>query len=136
MSTAGPMALAPVLHLPSRMSRSTEKNSKSYEEIVRKTVVDPDSSARPTLEQEQAGREGFRALDTDERVLEQLVRAAVASSGADTSAVTVEIARDKVTLRGSVPDVGMLRPLEDAVARVPGAETIHNQVVVAARRSV
>jgi osmotically-inducible protein OsmY len=115
------------------MSHSTVKNPKSYEQIVRQTVVDPDSSARPTLEQEQAGREGFRALDADERVLEQRVQAAVASSGADTSAVTVEIARDRVTLRGSVPDVGMLRPLEDAVARVLGVDTIHNQVVVASR---
>src|ERR1041384_3461452 len=43
--------------------RSTTKNSKSYEEIVRQTVLDPDSSKRPTLGQEQAAREGFRALD-------------------------------------------------------------------------
>jgi len=114
------------------MSSSTVKNPKSYEEIVRQTVVDPDSSQRPTLEQEQAGREGFRALDNDERALQHRVQAALAGSGADISGVTVEITRDLVTLRGRVRDSGILRVLEDAVARVAGVDTIHNQVVVAA----
>jgi len=112
------------------MSRSTVKNPRSYEEIVRQTVVDPDSSVRPTLEQEKSGREGFRALDADEVTLQQRVLGALASSGTDISRVTVEITRDLVTLRGRVPDSGMLRVLEDTVARVPGVDTIHNQVVV------
>ena len=112
------------------MPRSTTKNSKSYEEIVRQTVVDPDSSARPTLEQEQAGREGFRALDTDERALQERVLGALKASGVDIFSVTVEITRDLVTLRGRVTDSGMLGTLEDAVARVPGVETVHNLVVV------
>jgi hypothetical protein len=114
------------------MSRSTVRNSKSYEDIVRQTVVDPDSSQRPTREQEAAAREGFRALDADERLLQERVLGALASSGADISGVTVEITRDLVTLRGRVSDSSMLRVLEDAIARVPGVDTIHNQVVVAA----
>jgi osmotically-inducible protein OsmY len=106
------------------------KNSKSYEEIVRQTVVDPDSSARPTLAQEQAAREGFRALDADERALQDRVLGALATSGAEIAGVTIEVTRDLVTLRGRVADAGMLSPLEDAVARVPGVGTIHNLVVV------
>jgi hypothetical protein len=112
------------------MSRSSVKNLKSYEEIVRQTVVDPDSSERPTLEQEAAGREGFRALDPDERLLQERVLGAI--SGADISGVTVEVTRERVTLRGRVANSGELRMLEDAVALVPGVDTIHNQVVVAA----
>jgi osmotically-inducible protein OsmY len=112
------------------MSPKPAGNAKSYEEIVRQTVVDPDSSVRPTLEQEKAGREGFRALDEDERTLERRVRAGLATSGADISRVTVEITRDLVTLRGQVPDVAMLSELENVVARVAGVGTIHNQVVV------
>ena len=112
------------------MSQTTSGNPKSYEDIVRRTVVDPDSSARPTLDQEQAGRSGFRAVDADERVLQDRVSAALTTSGADTSRVMVEITRDLVTLRGRVKDSGMLRILEDAAARVPGVETIHNLVVV------
>lgn len=113
------------------MPRSTTKNSKSYEEIVRQTVLDPDSSKRPTLGQEQAAREGFRALDEEESALQGRVQAALASSGLAVSGVTVEITRDLVTLRGRVLDNGTLRALEDAVARVPGVDTIHNQVVIA-----
>jgi hypothetical protein len=112
------------------MYRSSVKNLRSYEEIVRQTVVDPDSSERPTLEQEAAAREGFRALDPDERLLQERVLGAI--SGADISGVTVEVTRERVTLRGRVADSGKLRMLEDAVALVPGVDTIHNQVVVAA----
>jgi osmotically-inducible protein OsmY len=112
------------------MSHGTVKTPKSYEEIVRKTVMDPDSSVRPTLGQERAGLEGFRALDSDERALQERVLAALASSGIDIYGVEVELTRDLVTLRGRVGDPGMLRTLEDAVARVPGITTIHNLVVV------
>ena len=112
------------------MQRTTSIKPNSYEEIVRQTVVDPDSSVRPTIEQEQAGREGFRALDADERALQERVLAALASSGIDIFGLTVEATRSLVTLRGRVADAAMLRTLEDAVARVPGIDTIHNQVVV------
>ncbi|HEY6177258.1 MAG TPA: BON domain-containing protein [Kofleriaceae bacterium] len=99
---------------------------------MRRTVVDPDTSARPSREQEQAAREGFRALDADEQVLHDRVRQALASLGADASNVTAEVSRELVTLRGQVSSASMLRRLEDAVAYVTGVETIHNQVVVAA----
>jgi osmotically-inducible protein OsmY len=112
------------------MSQKTAGKPRSYEEIVRQTVVDPDSSARPTLEQEQAGREGFRALDADERALQERVLGSLKTSGVDIFSVTVEITRSLVTLRGRVTDSGMLSLLEDAVARVPGVDTVHNLVVV------
>jgi hypothetical protein len=114
------------------MARNTDRNPGSYDDIVRRTVVDPDSSTRPTRAQEQAAREGFRALDADEQVLHGRVQQALASLGSDASNVTAEVSREIVTLRGRVADVAMLRRLEDAVAYVTGVETIHNQVVVAA----
>lgn len=114
------------------MARNIVRNPKSYDDIVRKTVVDPDSSIRPTREQEQAAREGFRALDPDEQILYDRVKQALAGLGADASRVTAEVSRELVTLRGQVPDIAMLRRIEDAVAYVTGVETIHNQVVVAA----
>jgi osmotically-inducible protein OsmY len=116
------------------MSRSTGKNPRSYDEIVRSTVVDPDSSVRPTREQEQAAREGFRALDADEQVLHARVMQSLAGAGAATSGVTVEITGGLVRLSGQVSDAGTLRALEDTVARVEGVETIHNQVVVGSNR--
>jgi hypothetical protein len=106
------------------MPRRTPDNR--YDDIVRRTVVDPDSSVRPSPEQRQAAREGFRALDDDEQDLHDRVAAAVA----DMPGVTIEVTRELVTLRGHVPTSAALYALEDAVARVPGVETIHNQVVI------
>jgi BON domain-containing protein len=110
------------------MSHNTGNHPTSYEEIVRRTVVDPDSSVRPSGAQVQAAREGFRALDPDEQALHDRVASAVAALGA--GGVTIEISRELVTLRGRVADIVALRAVEDAVARVPGVDTIHNQIVV------
>lgn len=115
------------------MSRIPGRNPKSYDEIVRSTVLDPDSSVRPTKLQEKEAREGFRAVDADEQALHSRVVQALAAAGGDTSGVTVEVTGDLVRLSGQVPDSRMLRSVEDAVAGVAGVETIHNQVVVGAR---
>jgi osmotically-inducible protein OsmY len=112
------------------MASKSVRSPTTYDDIVRRTVVDPDSSARPTREQEQAAREGFRALDADEQVLYDRIQQAIASLGASAAGVTAEVSRELVTLRGRVQDAAMLRRLEDAVAYVTGVETIHNQVVV------
>jgi osmotically-inducible protein OsmY len=113
------------------MSRNTLRNPSSYDDIVRRTVVDPDSSVRPTRDQEKAAREGFRALDPDEQVLQDRVQQALGTLGAEASGVTAEVSRELVTLRGQVGNAAVLRKLEDAVAYVTGVDTIHNQVVVA-----
>lgn len=98
----------------------------SYDDIVRRTVVDPDSSQRPSKDQERQAREGFRAVDDDEAALQTRVQAALSGI----AGVTVEVTRDLVTLRGRVADTDALRAAEDAAARVPGVDTIHNQIVV------
>jgi hypothetical protein len=116
------------------MARNTGKNPRSYDDIVRSTVVDPDSSVRPTKEQEQQAREGFRATDAEEQALHARVMTAIAATGPDAAGVTAEITGDLVRLSGQVPNSAMLRTLEDAVARVDGVETIHNQVVVGSDR--
>lgn len=112
------------------MSRNTGRIPQSYDEIVRQTVVDPDSSVRPSVAQEQAAREGYRALDEQEQALRDRVAGALATAGPSAGDVTVEINRDMVTLRGRVPHPAMLRVIEDAVAGVAGVSTIHDQVVV------
>jgi len=115
------------------MSRHSVRNpARSYEDIVRKTVVDPDSSVRPTREQEEQARQGFRALDADEQVIHDRVREVLETMGGSAARVDVEVNGELVTLRGQVTDMSTLRAIEEAVARVTGVETIHNQVVVAA----
>jgi hypothetical protein len=112
------------------MPPPTSKNTRSYDDIVRETVVDPDSSRRPTRDQVRAAHEGHWALDDEERALRDRVINALGRSGADVSGVNVDVADELVTLRGQVPEPGMLRAIEDAIAAVPGVSTIHNQVVV------
>jgi osmotically-inducible protein OsmY len=112
------------------MARNTIGNPRSYEEIVRKTVVDPDSSARPTLAQERVAHEGFRAVDADEQAIHDRVVQALAAAGVDASGVTIEVDRELVTLRGRVADATVLRTLADTVASVPGVSTIHDRIVV------
>jgi hypothetical protein len=114
------------------MQRNPTKPPQSYDDIVRSTVVEPDSSRRPTRAQEQAARDGFRALDSDEQALDDRVASALASGGSSLAGVSVEISGELVTLRGRVPDVSALRFAEDTVARIPGVATIHNLVVVGA----
>jgi hypothetical protein len=112
------------------MSRNTGKTPQSYDEIVRQTVVEPDSSVRPTRAQEQAAREGYRALDSDEQALRDRVAGALATAGPGAAGVTFEVSVDLVTLLGRVAHPAMLRVIEDAVAGVAGVSTIHDQVVV------
>jgi osmotically-inducible protein OsmY len=111
------------------MPRTDGKHPQSYDDIVRHTVVDPDSSVRPTRGQEQQAREGFRALDGDEAAVQSRVQQALSRTSA-AAGVTIEVARDLVTLRGRVASAADLRAIEDVVAAVPGVETVHNQIVV------
>jgi osmotically-inducible protein OsmY len=112
------------------MSPKIGEKPKSYEDIVRKTVVDPDSSARPTVGQERAAREGYRALDPEETELQERLLRVLASAGPSMAGVTVEVVRNLVTLRGRVATAAALHTLEDIVARVPGVDTVHDQVVI------
>jgi osmotically-inducible protein OsmY len=112
------------------MAPKMGEKPKSYEDIVRKTVVDPDSSARPTVAQERAAHEGYRALDAEEGQLQERVLQALASAGPSMAGVTVEVSRNLVTLRGRVSTPTVLHTLEDIVARIPGVDTVHDQVVI------
>jgi len=98
---------------------------RSYDEITRSTVPDPDSSFRPTKEQEQQAKEGFRMLDEDEHALHDRVLAAVSGTG-----IEIEIDRTQVTLRGQVSDSADLTRIEDRVRAVEGVGEVKNDLVV------
>jgi BON domain-containing protein len=96
----------------------------TYDDIVRKTVPEPDSSFRPSPDQVQQAKEGFRALDSDEQALEARVRSVVGATGA-----SVEVSRDRVTLRGSV-DQATANSLPDQVRAIEGVGSVDDQLVV------
>ena len=98
--------------------------TKTYDDITRKTVPNPDSSFRPSPEQIQQAKDGFRALDADEHALTERARTAVAAIA---SGITVEVTRDRITLRGKVRDTETLARINDAVRDLG---TIDDQLVV------
>jgi len=104
---------------------------RSYDDIVRRTVPDPDSSWRPTREQEKRAYEGFRALDPEEQELEERVHDALLAAGLDASTLQIEIDRDRVILRGQVRDHESLMRIPSVVGQVDGVRAVVDQLVIA-----
>jgi len=118
--------LAFALHSARGMRRPGPRVPQSYDEIVRRTVPDPDSSKRPTARQEQLAREGFRALDEHEQALHARVFAALD----DPSGIEIEVDRETVTLRGHVANAEMIAHVEELVGGVEGVASVVNHLVV------
>jgi hypothetical protein len=107
---------------------------RTYDDITRRTVPEPDSSFRPTTDQERAAFEGERILSSDEKALYDRVADALRGSGLDIAEVSIEIDGTRVTLRGRVDDHHTLPLLENAVRDVPDVGDIVDLVVVDSRR--
>ncbi len=103
---------------------------RSYDEITRSTVPEPDSSFRPTVEQERAALAGERHLSADERLLHDAVAKAVRRSGLDVEDVWIEVEGSRVTLRGRVAGAQFLPKLEEVVRGIPDVGDIVDLVVV------
>jgi hypothetical protein len=112
------------------------KAAKSYDDIVRQVVVDPDSSRRPSRQQEIDSFSGRHHLRPDEQALEARVHAALihAICGGtpcpNVYDVELDVEDEAVTIRGSVPSPDLIDRIGDVVARVPGVEEVSNLLVV------
>jgi len=104
----------------------------SYDDIVRRTVPDPDSSWRPSKGQEEEARDGFRALDPGEHALLARVHDALRTSGLDVDQVGIEVDGERVILRGSVRDALALRRLPELARQVDGVSDVVDNLVIAA----
>jgi len=113
----------------------TKRPPPSYDDIVRRTVPDPDSSWRPTKGQEDQARHGFHALDPGEHALLARVRDALLTSGLDVDQVGIEIDGERVILRGSVRDALALRKLPELARQVDGVADVVDNLVIAAPSS-
>ena len=108
---------------------------RSYDEIVRNTVLDPDGSRRPSTEQIEEADERFRlerlrGLMTDqERVLYARVSQELFSLPLD-GEVGFEVDRGTVTLHGTVRDSRMLYRIEEQVRAIEGVDHVINRLIV------
>lgn len=104
---------------------------KTYDEITRKTVPDPEGSWRPDPSTVKAANEGgYQALDKDEQDLHDRVRDALIAHGIDTSRIAIEVLRDRVTLRGTVTKGQRLDQIEMAVCAVSGVGELVDWLVL------
>lgn len=103
---------------------------KTYDEIVRETVPEPDSSFRPTVEQERVAYEGFHALDSEEQALFDRIDRVLVTSGFDQHQVAIEVDRDRVIVRGSVRDAVSLARIIDLVRGVDGVGEVVDRLVI------
>jgi osmotically-inducible protein OsmY len=104
----------------------------SYDEITRRTVVEPDGSFRPTPEQVRQSREGFRAMDADENQLSERIRHVLAAGGVELAHVGFEVDRNQVTIRGEVPNGAALARISELISQLDGVDELVDQIVIAA----
>lgn len=105
----------------------------TYDDITRKTVPEPDSSWRPSAEQERRAYEGARAMDAEERELWNRVHDTLVADRLDDGRVQIEVDRDLVTLAGEVEDTAALQQIVYRVSEVPGVGAVVDQLVIAPR---
>jgi osmotically-inducible protein OsmY len=106
----------------------SRRSPHSYDEIVARTVPEPDGSFRPTPEQLHDTREG-RVLATDDELLAEQIDAALQRAGA--AGITCEVEDARVTLRGAVRDLGTLDRIERMVRAIEGVEEVDNRLHLA-----
>lgn len=117
-----------------RTSHPTPPVARSYDEIVRRTVPEPDGSWRPSPSQERAARAGEHHLDELERALQARVSEALLEAPLDAiEALDVEIHGDHVILHGRVRALRLITDLERRIRMVEGVAAIENRLVVTAR---
>lgn len=103
----------------------------TYDEIIARTVPDPDSSFRPTADQVRDTRDGVMLPD-DQEALAARVTAALEAAGV--TGVGVEVTGARVVLRGAVGDTGALNQIESTVSAVEGVSAVDNRLHIAPGR--
>lgn len=103
---------------------------RTYEDITRATVPEPDSSFRPSEDQERQAFEGYRALDADESALHARVMDALRDSGINWQGIAIEVRGTHVAVRGTVDEESELSRIPDLIREVEGVESVEDRLVV------
>jgi osmotically-inducible protein OsmY len=115
------------------------RNASSYDEIVRRTVPQPDSSFRSTIDEEHVSRHrAGKAADhvaheptADERATLVKVRATLeADRSIDLSNVTLLMDGRELVIKGNVPGPATSARIEDVAGHVDGVDRIDNQLAI------
>ena len=121
------------------MAGRSDKTPSSYDEILRRTVVNPDTSMRPSREEEMLSRHRFgeatehrpRPLtQTELELLDRVRRTLMADPGLDLTNVEIMVDGRCVVLTGDVPGIATSVRIADVAAALPGVDGVDNQLVV------
>src|SRR6478735_8707952 len=103
---------------------------RSYDDITRATVPEPDSGYRPSEEEERRAFDGYRALDPDESALHAKVMDALRDSGINWQGVAIEVSGKTVAVRGTVDEASDLMRIPQLIREVDGVESVDDRLVV------
>jgi osmotically-inducible protein OsmY len=106
------------------------RGPQTYDDITRRTVPDLDSSTRPSKDQERQAFEGYRQMDEEETALHARVLDALRDSGMNWQNITIEVDRDRVSVRGSVDEDQDLQRIPDLIRGVDGVASVDDRLVV------
>lgn len=99
---------------------------RSYDDITARTVPDPDSSYRPTKEEE---REALSRVETPrDEALFSRVQDALRELGADH--LSIETDGERVALHGPVADMAAWRRIDERLRAVEGVRELDNRTHV------
>lgn len=96
---------------------------RTYDEIIAKTVPDPDSSFRPSPHERAEAL--TRVVPPRDEELAMKVEDALREIGAEY--LSFDIDGSRVTLRGAVADLPTWRRIDAAVSGIPGVDALDNR---------
>jgi osmotically-inducible protein OsmY len=115
------------------------RDPSSYDEIVRRTIPEPDGGQQPSKsEQDVARHRAGLAADhvphalsrAESATLTAAQRALAADSAIDMSHVRVAIDGRELILKGQVPGPSTKARIEDIVMKIDGVDRVDNQLAV------
>jgi osmotically-inducible protein OsmY len=115
------------------------RNASSYDEIVRRTVPQPDASFRSTSDEEHLSRHrAGKAADhvahaptADEHATLAKVRATLAADPSiDLSNVSLMMDGRELVIKGNVPGPATSARIEDVAGHIDGVDRIDNQLAI------
>lgn len=121
------------------MAGRSDKTPSSYDEILRRTVVNTDTSMRPSREEEMLSRHRFgeatehrpRPLTkTELELLDRVRRTLMADPGLDLTNVEITVDGRCVVLTGDVPGIATSIRIADLAGGLHGVDGVDNQLVV------
>jgi osmotically-inducible protein OsmY len=115
------------------------RNASSYDEIVRRTVPQPDSSFRSTIDEEHLSRHragkaadhvSHEATETERATLAKVVAKLEADHAIDLTNVRLSMDGRELVIKGNVPGPATSARIEDVAGHIDGVDRIDNQLAI------